>query len=320
MAFKPNVRAPKIHPERVFLLDGDILTYDCAYGVEDDQVENMRLVMDMKIKGLLEMTGCKDTECFLTGGTNFRDAVAVTKQYKGNRYHPDGSRKAPQPAHLVTARAHLISKWGATVSTVDEADDQISIRNWEIITGCDPKYDLAIIGTTDKDIGINPGYYMRISDDDIQQHCGFGELYLNKSGKCKGWGLKFFLAQLLMGDSTDYIPGLPKVPMEGKLKYGLRRGGFGDKGAYTVLNDVADYPTGLAMVFQLYQWYCDEFHPMRYAKSWRGEKIRTEAHTLITEQGRLLWMRRKQGEMWNVGLDYSRLEDELWVSYELPMI
>lgn len=321
MAFRPVVKPPERKPERVMLLDGDIIAYDCAYGVTDDQVENMKIRIDLKINACMDIAGCKDIEVFITGGTNFRDAVAKVQQYKGNRYNPDGSRKIPQPEHLYTARAYLVSKWDANMSTCDEADDQISIRNWQILTGCDLKYDECVIATTDKDIGINPGYYMNLMNDTIERHVGYGHIELTKRrDKIKGWGLKFFLAQLLMGDSTDNIPGLPKLPEWGAVRYGLRRGGMGPVATLGVLDETTEYHEGLIRVAQLYLEYAKQYHPDEKRISWDGQECSARWKDLLIEQGRLLWMRRTPGEMWTPDLRYDHMEKILWKNHDLPIL
>ena len=320
MAFVPKITTPKVNPARVYLMDADIITYDAAYNVEDEQVENMKRRIDLKLEANLQTAGCAAMECYLTGPNNFRTGLAKTKQYKGNRYYPDGTRKAPQPKHLGTARQYIMEAHAGIMSVWEEADDTISKRNWGICCGNDLKYDECVIGTTDKDIGINPGYYMNLMDDTIVLHKGFGELYVRNSGTpnaaLKGWGMKFFLAQMLMGDPTDYIPGLPKVPLIAKEMCGVKRGGFGGMKAYACLCDVESYEKGIAIVMLFYQDYMAEFCPASKITTWQGEEIDYDWYDLLLEQGRLLWMRRAAGEMWTPALDYDRQEKLLWGNYK----
>jgi len=313
--FIPKVCIPKIHHGRVLLLDADILGYDCAYGVAADQLDNMKARIDLKIKTCMELTGCAAVELHLSGTDNFRKYIAVTKSYKGNRYNPDGSRKIPQPEFLSHARAYMLAKPEGRLSVREEADDTISKRNWEILTGCCIMYDECVIATTDKDLGINPGTFLNLMNDTISYHSGFGEIHLTKTGILKGYGLKFFLAQMLMGDSTDNIPGLPKVPTWAKEAYGINLGGFGPKKAYAVLWDSETYIEGLAIVSLCYKEYLYEFSDL-HKESWDGYEVTTSWKSLLLEQGRLLWMRRSNGELWAPALDYDRQEELLWGTYK----
>lgn len=311
MAFKPVVKKTERNPNRLLILDGDIIAYDCAYGVVAEQVENMYIRLDLKIKSCMDIAECGGLEVHLTGKENFRNDVAMLQQYKGNRYHPDGSRKIPRPEFLPDARKYLVRKYAAIISNNEEADDTMSYRAWHINAGRDEIYTEAVLGTSDKDIGINPGLFMNIMYDTIQLQCGFGEIELAKN-KIKGWGLKFFCAQLLMGDPTDNIKGLPKVPMLAKETWGTRRGGFGPVATFNIINKAKSYKGALALVMLMYKEYVDEFIPDGKIKTWRGDTIDYTWKDLLTEQGRLLWMRRIDGEMWDYTVDYSNEEQLMW--------
>lgn len=311
MAFVPVVRKIVRDPDKVLLLDGDIITYDASYGVEDDMVPAMKIKIDLKISAAMDDAGCGAVESYLTGSMNFRDGVAKVKQYKGNRYHEDGSRKKPQPKHLFTARAYMQEKHKAIMCQYEEADDAISKRNWQIVTGADPKYDKCVIGSTDKDLRINPGAYLTLSDGCVKERYDFGLIYVGPNGELKGHGLKFFLGQLLAGDGVDNIPGLPKVPMLGKDIYGIYRGFIGPTKAVTILSGVTTYTEGLRRVSELYDAYVDEFYPEGKMMTWDAHVSPITGRSLLCEQGRLLWMRRAAGEMWTPELDYSAYECEL---------
>lgn len=73
-----------------------------------------------------------------------------------------------------------------------------------------------------------------------------------------------FWTQMLVGDRVDNIPGL----------YGI-----GPKKAEKILKDCVDYASMEAAVWKAYQ---DKGHGIDY----------------FTEQGRLLWLQRRSGEMW----------------------
>lgn len=98
---------------------------------------------------------------------------------------------------------------------------------------------------------------------------GFGELvpHYDKKGKIDrlyGTGDKWFLAQMLMGDSTDHIPGLP---------------GRGPVRVLGALLDIDKYEDGLSIVVNEYVDY--------YEDSWKEE---------LEEQAALVWMIRERNE------------------------
>ena len=77
------------------------------------------------IESILEDTKATDCRIFLSGKTNFRDEVAVTKPYKGNR---DDMHK---PLHYQEIRDYLVNVWQAEVVEGMEADDSLSIEQYK---------------------------------------------------------------------------------------------------------------------------------------------------------------------------------------------
>jgi len=86
--------------------------------------------------------------------------------------------------------------------------------------------------------------------------------------KLKGTGLKFFYAQLLMGDPVDNYSGLP---------------GVGDTRAYEILDSAVSEQDLLERVKQLY------FN--QYGEGWKK---------MLTEQGQLAHLQTKKGELWQI--------------------
>jgi hypothetical protein len=117
----------------------------------------------------------------LSGGTNFRKEVAVTKPYKGNR-------KAPRPVYFDYLRSYLILERGAIISGGCEADDVLGIL----------QDDESTIVTLDKDLDMIPGKHYNFVQD---RHYTINrtEAYYN------------FCKQVLTGDSSDNIPGLKGI-------------------------------------------------------------------------------------------------------------
>ena len=107
------------------LVDGDIVAYRAAFSTQDmfpqDAEDKVDDLMDYILGETLMFPVPDDYEVYLTGSGNFRFDIAKSFPYKGNR---SGVEK---PIHLSVTRGRLVSKWGATVSEGEEADDLIAI-------------------------------------------------------------------------------------------------------------------------------------------------------------------------------------------------
>ncbi len=137
---------------------------------------------------------------FLTSNdkSNYRFEIAKTKKYKGNR-------TAPKPHHYDDVRKYLIEHWAAEVVTGEEADDAMGKAQ---TSGGEE----TIICSIDKDMDIIPGLHYNFVKDERYKVSLFGslKLYNLSSGRqgIRGGGLKWFYAQMLLGDNADNIPGV----------------------------------------------------------------------------------------------------------------
>jgi len=110
----------------VILIDGDIVAYRCAFKCDDESVKTACYTTGSFLSDLVSdlytmIDGEPDYRVYLTGKGNFRNDVAVTAPYKGNR------KDVEKPAHLEAIRKYLIEDWNAVVSEDEEADDLIAI-------------------------------------------------------------------------------------------------------------------------------------------------------------------------------------------------
>ena len=171
----------------IALLDADILCYRVGFATEDEHENTAIETMAVFLEDLLmfDLVDTEEHELFLTGKTNFRNDIAVTAPYKGNR------KDVKKPKHLPLLREYLQTAWGASVSEGQEADDDISIRATEL-------GDKAIIVSIDKDFMQVPAWHYN---------------FVKKEKKLvtPEEGLRFFYRQILMGDSADNIKGVPRV-------------------------------------------------------------------------------------------------------------
>lgn len=131
-------------------------------------------------------TDPKDLLIYVSGPENFRDDVAVTKPYKGNR------EEAHKPVHGPAILKWLYKNYDVDVSDNEEADDTIAkahYKQWLI----DP--ESTVLVTVDKDLNMIPGYhYNFVKDESTCIDAYDADL--------------FFWHQMITGDSTDNIQGL----------------------------------------------------------------------------------------------------------------
>lgn len=181
----------------------------------------------------------------LSGSDNFRYHVAKTKPYKGNR------DAAHRPVHEQAIKDYLKTRYNAVVSDGEEADDYIGRHHYEMWVQ-DP--DSTCIATLDKDLNMIPG-----------KHYNF---YTNVSYIVEPDQADYtFWKQVLTGDSTDNIQGIP---------------GMGPKGAEKLLSGIE--PENYAFVVK--RAYKDA-----YGDEWEDK---------LLEMGRLLWIRRREDEWWEI--------------------
>jgi 5'-3' exonuclease len=178
--------------DKVLLIDADSLIY---YEAFKDQTEAAAF------KGIDERFQiiCRDNNCynyigFLTGGGEdkcFRYNVAKTKGYKSGRV-PE------KPPLFNPVKNYLKEKYNCEISRGLEADDCVAY--WKFNLGME-----ATICSPDKDVFKQmPGTHYNFKWKDWKDR---GRFIITTEDE----GEKFLWQQVLMGDSTDSIPGIPKV-------------------------------------------------------------------------------------------------------------
>ena len=134
---------------------------------------------------------CEDYKGFLTGKGNFRESIAVTVPYKGQRI-------AEKPVHLQALRDHLVNSWGFEVVNGIEADDAVGIAAYAV------SEDESIMVHIDKDLNQFRGWHYNYRKKE--------KYYVSEFE-----GLKSFYTQILTGDRIDNIVGLKGVgPVKAK--------------------------------------------------------------------------------------------------------
>lgn len=203
------------------LWDGDILLYQVGFaaetywrkvheeqGVEIDVEQNpppfdvAQTILDERISNthaILETT--RSPEFYFTGKGNFRNEICTTGYKK---------RIGRKPYHHQNIKAYLKGKYPELWFELDglEADDLLAVRQCEDVEN-------TIIISSDKDLLQVPGWHYSFEYGNVPSFGpllvdGFGKIWLDDKNKLRGYGEKFFYAQLIMGDPTDSIIGIPK--------------------------------------------------------------------------------------------------------------
>jgi hypothetical protein len=166
------------------LIDGDIICYASGFSADSsgwDLKETLRNTGEFCL-AIHEAVGADTSRIFLTGYGNFREAVAVTHPYKGNR-------SSDKPKFYEDIRNYMVDTLWAEVVHGEEADDALGKSQNMVDT---------VLCSIDKDLDQIPGKH-----------------YNWRSGKIyhvtKEEGLMFFLKQMLTGDNVDNIQGLYRV-------------------------------------------------------------------------------------------------------------
>jgi len=287
------------------LIDADCVAYWGAAGCNELSLRVATRRVDMRMKQILYECNAEGYTGYLTGKNNFRDDIATLQRYKGNRYDKLGKRILEQPIWLKECRQYLIDEWDCIVTEGQEADDALSIHRAKYLDS-----DKLIISSIDKDLRINPGLQHNMNSgivDRVLNSMTPMEVIAKvspttgkKSNKVEGQGLMFFYAQLLMGDAADWIKGLPKVTDAMKDEWpSMRRGGCGAMTAVHVLKGVTTLEEAHDRVWFCYKsyWKDHEYYHWNDDKKVFKAGLATARKQFI-EQGRLLWMRREEGELW----------------------
>ena len=260
------------------LIDGDIFQHEFGSATDDEfKPLSWPLVqarVQGRINGILEATQADDYQIYLTTDdkSNFRYQIASIRPYK--------ARRATEKPHWYThIRNFLVDHRGAEEVSGMEADDAMSIAQYEDLEKCDglsriqsnnwstlpedapdlKKSARTVICTRDKDLNMVPGWHYTWGAGKQKEQSMWWQSELG--------GKRAFYSQLLTGDVTDNIPGLFGVGKSSKL-----------------LKDINSIDNEHDLYLHVYKEY--------------ERRFGSYAEQFLTENARLLWMLRYEGEVW----------------------
>lgn len=226
----PATRFVREETDLVMLVDADFLKYLVVKDVYDwiqkykkDPVDEMGIdyleyfvfkrIDDM----LVEKVKCKAYVFLFSGSSKntFRYFIGFEKEYKGNR-KPSDDYDYPRKWEDMAEIMHVVkTRYNTFVHADLEADDLVAVLN-------------------------RPGTLIYSMDKDLKQLAGkhFNKGFNKVEEITPADGLLMLCYQLLAGDSTDNISGLP---------------GTGDVGAKKILNGLTSIKNGPHIILRLYQ-------------------------------------------------------------------
>lgn len=165
------------------IIDADIICYRVGFASEDVSEEVcLARVTKLVNEVVYQDLQCDDYKAYITGKGNYRNELAVTEPYKGNR------KDAKRPVHYQAIRTHL-QRLGAELVEGSEADDAVATEATK--TG-------GWIVSIDKDLDQVAGWHYNFVKHE--------EYYVTEEE-----GLRNLFTQVLTGDRTDNIIGLKGI-------------------------------------------------------------------------------------------------------------
>jgi hypothetical protein len=138
--------------------------------------------IDEEIDNIKFHTGATEVRIFLTPNETFRHRLATTEGYKANR------KDQPKPEYSDDIVKYFKERYDAQTGVDIEADDCLGLYQTTDTVLC----------SNDKDLNMIPGAHFNFTN--------------NKKFDVTPYDAdKFFLTQLLSGDKTDNIPGIPDM-------------------------------------------------------------------------------------------------------------
>ena len=212
-------------------------------------------VVGNMLRDIIGAIGAEQTIIYITGDNNFREDMAVMRGYKESR------RKKERPVYYEACREYMLKHWNAVQVDGQEADDAVA----QMATSCELDDQHCIIATIDKDLNTVAGWKYNYDKKEL--------FYVSDKEAAYN-----FYTQLLVGDKSDDIPGVP---------------GIGEKTVPKLLAPCKDeydmYRVSLAAYNEAYK--VEKTRHNRKTADKIGEKV-------LRENANLLHMRRFIGELW----------------------
>lgn len=255
-----------------------------------DHLEEGVKKWDYYIGNIKQLSFARNYHACIGGEGNFRYDLAQQVPYKGHR--PD------KPILFYEIREEILSKYNTKIEVIDnvEVDDYMSQLGWQNYqnfrkTG---KWE-NVIGYIDKDLAMIIGPYFKFNEEKPKVKI-----------RTATEAARSFCTQMLLGDSTDNIKGLPKFTKEMSEKYGVRRtNGLGEKTAEALM---APCDTTKEMFERVVDCYKSHYGTERTPfETFRGETLEWNYMDYMEENAGLLWLRRDINKPYSIMESLNKL-------------
>lgn len=240
---KDAIVLPSAKAVDAYIVENSLLDYEIEKWRELDKPEQAIWNLRDMINGIRDAVKLPNPmQLLFSGPGNFR--YEIFPEYKANR------NKSHRPYYESLLKETLVNDYGAEQTIGEEADDQLGIRQY---TDWFNGNDDSVLATLDKDLNMIPGLHYNWDKGTMT------DVTLKAADR-------WFYTQLLMGDPTDGVQGIP---------------GMGIKTAEKVLS-YSDTPA------EMYQMCLDTYAD-------HGIDIET-----MHKYAKVLWIRRETGKNWEI--------------------
>jgi hypothetical protein len=258
------------------------------FTIEDQQhPEDLKFAfhaMKTTIEGLCASCEADEYEIYMSGPTNFRDALPLPTKYKSSR------TDTIRPVQLKECRDYLMKHHDAKTAIDQEADDDLAQRAYEGFK----ENTINIICTIDKDAyGVESYLYNWTKMNAPIRVKGLGEIFLDDKKELRGQGRKWFYAQWAKGDSVDCFK---PSELSGKK--------FGDTGCFKLLGECKTDKECVEAVYKQYKtWYPT---PITY-KAWDSTEHTKTVIEIMDMYAACAHMRRFDGDVFDTAKLLAKL-------------
>lgn len=168
----------------IALIDGDIIVYRIGFTTDNDPEWIARSRAKTLLNNIRDELHAEELRVYLSDSLDNNFRYRLWSGYKANRLN------APKPVHYDVLKEYLVLDWDAKFTHYEEADDRLGIEQCRM--------EDTIICSIDKDLLQIPGWHYNIVKKEKQ--------YVTPEQ-----GLRWFYKQVLMGDVTENVKGLPGV-------------------------------------------------------------------------------------------------------------
>lgn len=243
-----------------------------------EPVHHAYRLVNNTVDGICEELQSRNIEAYLTkmgDRTNFR--YEYFSAYKENRLKQD------KPVFLSEVHEYILKKYSAVEAVGEEADDLVSIRQYEMNPlGFKEEIKDSIIVSIDKDLDTVPGWHYNYRKK---------ILYFVTELEAK----KNFYLQILTGDKSDNVPRVRKGWIQKKAEAEIKKA-LSEKGLFEVVYATVCFELE-KQKDQLIELHEKELNVRVYDFGTMKECL---AMRFIERNGRVLWMRTKKDEIWEI--------------------